>query len=191
MLKFDHVSFSYGDKKILSDFSLHLQKGEILAIMGPSGFGKSTILNLAAGLLKPDNGEIHCQTDHISYVFQEPRLFPWLNVEKNVSAVLNSKTDDLGKATLALEFVNMKESAALFPDELSGGMKSRVSLARAIAYDGDLYLLDEPFAALDEELREALSSKLRTHIKERGASCIFITHHLADAQAFADNIITI
>ena len=189
MLKFDRVSFSYGDKKILSDFSMTLQKGEILAIMGASGFGKSTILNLVAGLRQPDSGEITCNAERISYAFQEPRLFPWMTALDNVNAILSAKSDTLGTAKQALKTVGLTDSALLFPSELSGGMKSRVSLARAIAYGGDLYLLDEPFAALDEETKTKIANGLRQHIKESGASAIFVTHLRSDAELFADRIL--
>lgn len=191
MLIFDHVTFSYEKKEILSDFSFTLEKGEILAIMGPSGLGKSTVLNLAAGLLKPQSGEIQCHASKISYAFQEPRLFPWMTAINNVNAVLSAKKETLPLAMQALSFVGLADSAKLYPHELSGGMKSRVSLARAIAYDGDLYLLDEPFAALDKELRQKLSADLRQYIKERGASALFITHQQEDAEQFADRILAL
>ena len=191
MLKFDHVTFSYNDKTVLKDFSLSLEKGEIVALMGASGIGKSTILNLASGLLKPQNGTIHCETNKISYAFQEPRLFPWLNVLDNINAVLSAKKETLEMAKDALAFVELADSEALFPSNLSGGMKSRVSLARAIAYNGDLYLLDEPFSALDEALKERLLHKLRNHIHKCGATALLVTHQQSDAEAFADRIITI
>lgn len=191
MLKFDHVSFSYENKPILNDFSLSVEKGEIVAIMGASGIGKSTILNLAAGLLKPQSGTVQSEAKKISYAFQEPRLFPWLSTIDNVNAVLSTKKETLEDAKHALEFVELSGNETLSPSELSGGMKSRVSLARAIAYNGDLYLLDEPFAALDESLKERLTKKLRQHIKERGATALFVTHQASDAKLLADRIITI
>ena len=191
MLIFDHVSFSYDKKEIMKDFSLTLKKGEILAIMGASGLGKSTILNLAAGLRRPQSGVVECHTDKISYAFQEPRLFPWMSTIDNVNAVLSAKKETIPLAMQALEFVELADSAKLFPAELSGGMKSRVALARAIAYEGDLYLLDEPFAALDRDLRERLSQKLKAFLKERGASALFITHQKSDAESFADRILEI
>ena len=191
MLKFDHVSFSYENKPILNDFSLSVEKGEIVAIMGASGIGKSTILNLAAGILKPQSGTVPSEAKKISYAFQEPRLFPWLNTIDNVNAVLSAKKESLEDTKRALEFVELSGNETLSPSELSGGMKSRVSLARAIAYNGDLYLLDEPFAALDESLKERLTKKLHQHIKERGATALFVTHQASDAKLLADRIITI
>ena len=188
-LIFDRVSFSYDKKEVLRDFSLYLQNGEILALMAPSGIGKSTILNLAAGLIKPQSGVIINNAERISYAFQEPRLFPWMSALGNVNAVLSAKKETKPQAKEALSFVGLEGSERLHPSELSGGMKSRVALARAIAYDGDLYLLDEPFAALDEELKNHLCKKLREHIKARGASALFVTHQRADAEQFADRIV--
>ena len=191
MLKFDHVTFSYDGKIVLKDFSLSVEKGEIVALMGPSGIGKSTILNLAAGLLTPQSGTVSCIASKISYAFQEPRLFPWMNTVDNVNAVLSAKSNTLNDAKDALSFVELSESKNLYPANLSGGMKSRVSLARAIAYNGDLYLLDEPFSALDETLKERLLYRLREHIRANGASALLVTHQQADAEAFADRIIKI
>ncbi len=189
MLIFDHVTFAYDKSEIISDLSFRLERGEILALMAPSGIGKSTVLHLAAGLLKPKSGNIVCHAEKISYAFQEPRLFPWMTVLDNVNTVLSDKKETLEEAKQALAFVKLSESLAKYPSALSGGMKSRVSLARAIAYDGDLYLLDEPFAALDEALKANLSADLRTRIKDRGASAIFVTHQRTDAEAFADRIL--
>ena len=190
MLKFENVTFSYGEKTILRDFSFELKKGEVVALMGASGIGKSTVLNLAAGFCKPQEGQIIRSAERISYAFQEPRLFPWLNVLENVNAVLAANKTTKEDALKALDLVALSDSAALFPAELSGGMKSRVSLARAIAYNGDLFLLDEPFAALDEELRHRLAGGILDHIRKCGASCLIVTHQREDAE-LADRIITL
>lgn len=189
MLEFQNVTFSYGKKKILSDLSFHLEKGEILAIMGESGCGKSTVLNLIAGLRKPQDGSIVCRTDRISYAFQEPRLFPWLTVAENLRAVLLSTENADAVIQNALRAVELEDAASLLPDQLSGGMKSRVSLARALAYNGDLFLLDEPFAALNEDLRLRLTQKLKLYFKENGISAILVTHQTSDAESLADRVI--
>ena len=188
MITFENVSFSYEDQKILENFSLSLEKGEILAVMGKSGRGKSTLLHLAAGLLKPDGGRILTHATKISYAFQEPRLFPWLTVAQNVSAVLDTPPSKEEMQRL-LAAVDLEGCDDLFPDQLSGGMKSRVSLARALAYGGDLFLLDEPFSALDEALCATLATRLREYLKETNASAILVTHRSADAEALADRII--
>lgn len=185
---FENVSFSYGKKQVLHELSFEVAQGEILAVMGESGCGKTTLLSLAAGLLSPDTGSIRHNTgERISYAFQEPRLFPWLTAKENVEAVLSK--DCTERAAEALSLVHLSKAAELYPEQLSGGMKSRVSLARALAFDGTLYLLDEPFSALDEELRGELCVFLRRHIKERGARAILVTHGRADAEIMADRIL--
>ena len=189
MLEFQNVCFAYGKKQVLTDLSFILSDGEILAVMGESGCGKSTLLQLVAGFLKPKSGIILNQACKISYAFQEPRLFPWLTVTENLRAVLSDKDTADSRIADALDAVSLSDAAHLYPDELSGGMKSRVSLARALAYGGDLYLLDEPFAALNEELRAELSIKLRERIRQSGASAILVTHQRADAELMADRVL--
>jgi ABC-type nitrate/sulfonate/bicarbonate transport system ATPase subunit len=190
VIRFEQVSFSYGKKEVLKDLSFTLENNTILAVMGPSGCGKTTLLQLAAGLRKPQSGKIATDAARISYVFQEPRLFPWMTVRENVAAVMNEKDKTIANAQIdeLLRLVGLDGSAALLPAQLSGGMKSRVSLARALAYDGELYLLDEPFSALDEALREELTSLLLSHLRQRKASAILVTHQRADAERLADRV---
>lgn len=188
MLKIDKLFFSYGQKKVLTDLSLTLSGGEILAIMGPSGCGKTTLLNLVAGTVRPTGGVIEKSTDAISYVFQEPRLFPWLTVKENLLAVTGSKTVTDEEIAAVLEVVELSGCEQLFPSELSGGMKIRVSLARAMIADTKLWLLDEPFASLDADLRKRLIARLRSWIKENGISALVVTHFEEDATTLADRI---
>lgn len=189
MLEFQNVYFAYDKKQVFTDLSFTLANGEILAVMGESGCGKSTLLQLVAGFLKPKKGIIVNEACKISYAFQEPRLFPWLTVSENLRAILSDKYTADSRIAEALDAVSLSDAANLYPDELSGGMKSRASLARALAYGGDLYLLDEPFAALNEELRAELSATIRERIKQSGASAILVTHQRADAELMADRIL--
>ena len=192
MLKITNLSFSFDKKKIFDNFSMELKKGEILALMGPSGCGKTTLLGLASGILKPQKGEIENNAQKIACVFQEPRLFPWLTVKGNLLAVMNEKDENaLQIVEECLSLVELEDAIDKYPRELSGGMKSRVSLARALAYGGDLFLLDEPFAALDEALRSTLSVKIKDYLRERGASAILVTHGKEDAEQIADRILTL
>lgn len=190
MLKITDLSFSFDKKKILEDFSLELKKGEILAVMGPSGYGKTTLLRLVAGLLKPQKGEIENTFEKTAYAFQEPRLFPWLTVKENLLAVMGDKDENAKETVLeCLELVELSDALDKYPSELSGGMKSRASLARALAFGGDLFLFDEPFAALDEDLRHSLAEKIKEYIQTRGASAILVTHNKEDAENIADRIL--
>ncbi len=189
MLKIENLSFSYDrEHPIFEGFDLEVQDGELLAVMGPSGCGKSTLLGLVAEFLTPTAGTITRNAKQISYAFQEPRLFPWLTVEENLRAVL-PKDAPPSQITNMLAFVELSGTEKLYPDELSGGMRSRLSLARALLYGGDLFLLDEPFSALDRELSISLSKKVREYLKSIGASAILVTHQLEDAKLFADRII--
>lgn len=186
MLKIEHLSFSYGKKQIINDLSMTLNDGELLAVMGESGCGKSTLLHLIADLKHPNTGSIQSTFQKVSYVFQEPRLFPWMTVKENLLAVLDTPTkEDEQNIESILSELGLDNCASLYPDQLSGGMKSRVSLARALMYGGDLFLLDEPFAALDEERRKDLIDFLRNHFQKTGASAILVTHQKEDAAAFA------
>ena len=190
MLKITNLSFSFDKKNILEDFSLELKKGEILAVMGSSGYGKTTLLELIAGLYKPQKGEIVNTFEKIAYAFQEPRLFPWLTVRENLLAVMDEKDENAEKTVLnTLELVGLSDSVDKYPEELSGGMKSRASLARALVFGGDLFLLDEPFAALDEDLRHSLAQTIKEYIRACGASAILVTHNKEDAENIAERIL--
>lgn len=192
MLKITDMTFAFGKKSIFNNFSIELEKGEILAVMGPSGCGKTTLLALVAGLLKPQKGKIDNSFEKTAYAFQEPRLFPWLTVKENLLAVMGEKDENaLKTVTECLSLVGLDDSLDKYPSELSGGMKSRASLARALSYGGDLFLFDEPFAALDEDLRKTLSAKIKDYLRERGASAILVTHNRADSEQIADRILTL
>lgn len=193
MIAFEQVSFAYESKKVLDALSFSLQTGELMAVMGESGCGKSTLLHLAAGLLKPQSGKILSDHNRISYAFQEPRLFPWMTVRENLLAVLSKDRIAKEAETVSrlLEQVGLSNVEALYPNELSGGMKSRVSLARALLYDGDLFLLDECFASLDEDLRSELTLFLREELKSKNKTAIFVTHLRSEAEAFSDRILTL
>ena len=183
MLQFENVSFSYGKKSVLTDFSLELGSGERLALMGPSGSGKTTVLHLAAGLLKPTAGKIQSDFLPPAVVFQEARLFPQLTVKENLFAV--QEKPDEAAVSEALALVDLVDSIDAYPHELSGGMKSRVSLARALLFPTDFYLLDEPFGALDEETKRLVLSDLKAFLIEKNAAAIFVTHQKEDAEIFA------
>lgn len=179
MLTLDAITRRYGDKTVIENLSFTFPEKGVFALLGPSGCGKTTLLRLLAGLDAPDGGSI--QTDHqkIAVAFQEPRLFPWLNCEDNINIVLAKENKCCNIAKEWLELFELAEVAKERPDALSGGMQQRLSLARALAYGGDLVLLDEPFAALDTALKERLAPRIREACRD--ALLIFVTHDLADA----------
>ena len=190
MLRWNQIFFSYPNRPVITDFSEEIRDGEILGVMGPSGCGKSTLLSLTAGLLQPMQGQIQTNATRLSVVFQEPRLLPWYTVRENLLAVLPMK-DREERIRRALAAVELTGNESLRPDELSGGMKSRVAIARAIAFGGDLYLLDEPFAALNTELKARISAYLKELIQKSGASMMLVTHQKEDADVLADRILTL
>ncbi len=191
MIRFENVSFSYGKKEVLRELSFSVESDEILAIMGPSGCGKTTLLQIAAGLRKVTGGAVVTDAQRISYVFQEPRLFPWLTVEKNVRCVMEGKDQEALRIRTQelLTHVGLADCADMLPSQLSGGMKSRVSLARALAYGGDLFLLDEPFSALDDALRSELTTLLLSYLRQNHLCAILVTHQKNDAEQMADRIL--
>ena len=188
MIELKNLSVGYEKHCVIPDINLIIEPGLIYTIVGKNGCGKSTLLQLIAGFLSPTDGIIRSEAEKISYAFQEPRLFPWMTVEENLRAVLSKDVEE-AKIRDVLQFVDLENAERLYPNQLSGGMQSRVSLARALLYGGDLFLLDEPFSALDEELSKSLSQKLRLALKEMGASAILVTHQTEVAERFADRII--
>ena len=170
MIAFSHVSKSFGPLPVLRDFSLSLKQGEQLCLTGPSGQGKSTLLNLAAGLLLPDSGSIARQSDRISYVFQEDRLLPWQTALQNVALVCEKQA-----AQRWLEELGLGAFLQNYPSELSGGMARRVAIARALAAPADLYLFDEPFKGLDEKTLQMVLHVIKGAIA--GKTALFVSHN--------------
>jgi len=176
--------------------SLRVQEGDILSLLGPSGCGKSTVLRLIADLMKPTGGRIRWsgsdRKDAIGFVFQEPTLMPWATVEKNVwlpfrlgGDSLSSRREEIHKC---LELVGLQEFAGSYPRELSGGMRMRVSIARALVTRPRIMLMDEPFAALDEITRFKLNNDL-LEIKEAiGCTIIFVTHSVFESVFLSNRI---
>ena len=188
MISFENITLSYGDATILENLTIRVAPGEHVALMGPSGCGKSSLLNIAAGLVQPTAGICYVNSKRIAYAFQEPRLLPWLTAAQNVNAVLSDKATTMPQALQWLEAVDLADAADKRPGELSGGMRQRVNLARALAYDFDLLLLDEPSRGLDEKLREEIWALLKRCAQ--GKTLLLATHDLNEAQALADRIYT-
>lgn len=181
----------YGKNKIFYEFNMRFIKGKITIILGKSGCGKTTLLNLISGIDKNYSGNIIVRSSKIAYIFQEDRLIKSSNVFGNIAFVLKSilKKKDIEPEVLRyLKIVEMEDYAEKFPDELSGGMKRRIALARAIAYNGDLLLMDEPFKGMDHELKQRIMKRLLKLHEERNNSIVMVTHDGDEAKVMGDNI---
>jgi NitT/TauT family transport system ATP-binding protein len=176
-----------GRLKALGPLDLEIREGEFLSLLGPSGCGKSTALRLIAGLLEPSAGEItwHGEKPKIGYVFQDPTLMPWATVRDNVRLPLDlarSPRDEADRrAGHALQRVGLNGFESAYPRTLSGGMRMRVSLARALAAGPKLLLMDEPFASLDEMSRQDLNDDLLRLWRDEGLTIVFVTHSVNES----------
>lgn len=189
MVDLNNVTASYQGQTVIQNCSLRVLPGEHIAVMGPSGSGKTTLLKLIAGTIAPTKGTVRVSTQKISYMFQEPRLLPWLSAEENVNLVLSDSEETMDTARHWLEIVELSDAMKKRPGELSGGMRQRVALARAMAYGGDLFLLDEPMSALDTALSAHLLSILHQYTQDK--TMIFVTHCLEQAKQISDKIYVI
>ena len=200
-IKGAHFGFSH-EEPILAGFDLGIDRGEFVALLGPSGCGKSTLLNIAAGLLKPLSGTVTFDGRHLTginrdvgYMTQGDTLLPWLTVEKNVMLPLELRgvpaEQRRRKLASALQLVNLTQAAKKFPSELSGGMKRRALLARSLIYDPPMILMDEPFAALDAQLRETMHAELLATVRRVGSSVMFVTHDISESIFLADRILVL
>ena len=175
-MRIENLSFGYGNKYIFRDFYAETESG-IICIMGPSGCGKTTLLHLMAGLLKPGSGRITGFPEKRSLMFQEDRLLPWLDARSNVALVLGEKDDpDLPVKLLG----ELGIDPGMDIRSMSGGMRRRVALARALAFDSEALLLDEPFKGLDEKLRLEVIGYIRKYAKGKTVLCV--THEPEDAE---------
>ena len=196
-IQIENVSRTFpGNVQALDRLSLSVAAGDFVAILGPSGCGKSTLLRLIAGLDHPTAGSVSAYTNQqnkIAYVFQDAHLLPWRNVIRNVALPLElagiNRAERRDKALAAIEQVGLLDAIDRYPAQLSGGMRMRVSLARAMVTDPQLLLLDEPFAALDEITRQRLDEQLRQLWQSRGMTVIFVTHSTAEAVFLADRAV--
>jgi NitT/TauT family transport system ATP-binding protein len=192
---------SGADVAALSDISLDIKPGRFVVLVGPSGCGKSTLLMMLAGLLQQTSGTILINgvpinkpdPDRVGVVFQEASLFPWLTAEENVEFPLAlraiAKTERRAKAEDALKLVGLEGFGKRHPHELSGGMKQRVSIARGLVQDPPVLLMDEPFAALDEQTRMTMGDELLRIWAATGKTVVFVTHSLTEAVYLADEVV--
>ena len=188
------------DALALEDVSLEVKRGEFVALLGPSGCGKSTLLNVIGGLIAPTSGGVTVGATpvrgplprDVAFVFQESTLLPWYTVLQNfrVSLEFQGRTDGWREHALAaLSSVGMEGFAQFYPSQLSIGMKQRINMARGIALETGILLMDEPFAALDEQTRLVLGEDLSVLLARTGKTIVFVTHSLAEAVLLADRIV--
>lgn len=202
MLKTEGLSktFKNAAEPALSDINMEISDGEFICIVGPSGCGKSTLLNLIAGLETPTSGKIILDDKEVRgpgadrvVMFQEPALYPWLNVMENVKFGMKlagvPKSEQETRAEKYLKMVHLWDFREYAVHELSGGMKQRTALARALTMDSKIMLMDEPFSALDKQTINKLRAELEAIWEETGRTIIYVTHSVEEALYFADRII--
>lgn len=207
MIRFEHVNKSFGAEKVLVDFSLHIEEGEFLTVIGRSGCGKTTMLRMINGLQIPDSGKVLVEGQdvakadlialrrRIGYVIQNKGMFPHMTVEENITyvPVISGKKDKQENRKLALRLLQTvglaQEMADRYPAELSGGQQQRVGIARALAADAKILLMDEPFGALDEITKRAMQDEMLSLQKKLHMTIVFITHDIREAMKLGDRVL--
>ena len=176
--------------KVIDKIDLNIPENKITVILGRSGCGKTTLLRLVAGLENFEQGEIiGVESKRKAYVFQEDRLMPWLDVKSNITFGIHKNEIDNSRINEIIETVGLEKFYNAYPSQLSGGMKQRVSIARAFAYNPDFIMMDEPFSALDYFTREQMQSELLNIHKRLKCSILFVTHSIDEALILGDNIV--
>jgi NitT/TauT family transport system ATP-binding protein len=203
MIELAGVSKQFGSgKPVLNPLDLEIQKGEFVTLLGPSGCGKSTLLKLIAGLIAPSSGTIRVDgltpknaREVLAFIFQDPTLLPWRTVLQNVCLSLEledvARDRRLIRAAELLELVRLDHVSKAYPRELSGGMKMRVSIARALATNPRLLLMDEPFSALDEMSRDRFNEEILRLREEQKWTAVFVTHSVAEAVFLSTRIVVL
>ena len=181
------IGKSFNNKIILENITFIILKQEIVSILGPSGIGKSTLLNILSGIEKPTTGKVEMFTEKIGYVFQDDRLLPWLTLFENIR--LANINGDINIVKEILKIVGLEDYTDYYPNQLSGGMRQRGAIARAMYYAGELLFLDEAFRSLDEYKRIELLNLLLTLKESKGVSSLFITHDIEEAIYVSDRIL--
>lgn len=189
MISIKKVNKRFEDRQIIRDFSLEIKRGEIVSLLGPSGAGKTTLLNLIMGIENIDSGMISNNSKKISCIFQEDRLLPWKTLYQNINLVCPQKSRS--QIMDIIEMVGLAGFENKYPSELSGGMRQRTSIARAIAYDGDFVIMDEPFKSLDYGLRFSLLQLVHDIFIKLEKTVLFVTHDVDESLFLSDRIIVL
>jgi NitT/TauT family transport system ATP-binding protein len=189
----EKVSHGFGAVSVLANLSLVVRLDEVVVLVGPSGCGKTTLLNLLSGHIEPASGSIQ-REGIIRTVYQQDGLFPWLTVSENISIGLRSIADIKQRKQELLELltlIHMEDFANHYPHQLSGGMRQRVELARVLAGDSDILLMDEPFSALDYQARHRMRRELNRLLEKRPRTVVFVTHDIEEAAQLADRVLVL
>jgi NitT/TauT family transport system ATP-binding protein len=193
-LSVNNVSHSYGNVNVLQNLNISVKSGEFVVLVGPSGCGKTTLLNILSGYLKPQQGSVQ-NKGIIRTVYQQDGLFPWLTVTENISMGLRTKAQDKSgyekELKELLELIHLEGFEHHYPHQLSGGMRQRVELARVIAGESDILLMDEPFSALDYQTRIRMRIELIRLLEKRPRTVVFVTHDIEEASQLADRILVL
>jgi NitT/TauT family transport system ATP-binding protein len=194
ILSFESTSLTFPNGvQALSDIDFALNAGEFVSIVGPSGCGKSTLLRIAAGLVAHSSGALRADRSGVAFTFQDATLLPWRTVQRNVELLLELRNAPIEErrriAAEKLALVGLAGFEHLYPRQLSGGMRMRASLARALTVEPRLFLFDEPFGALDEMTRERLNDELQALHTRQGFAGLFVTHSVAEAVILSDRVV--
>jgi ABC-type nitrate/sulfonate/bicarbonate transport system ATPase subunit len=187
------VGFDYGSNRVIDGLDLIVAPGELVVCVGPSGCGKSTLLALLGGHLKPTRGTV-VRRGQSRTIYQDGGLFPWLTVEQNIAGGTPrdlSPDQRAAKVKEWLDITRLKEFAHHFPHQLSGGMRQRVEIARALAAETDVLLMDEPFSALDYQTRNRMRKELVATLAERPRTVVFVTHDIEEAVQLGDRVVVL
>jgi len=192
-LRIENGSISFGSVEVFRHLSLEIARGEFVAVVGPSGCGKTTLLNLFSGFLKPSSGVVAC-SGRVRTVYQHDSLFPWQTAAQNIAMGLrdlSSEAERDRQLEEMLRLIRLEEFAKHYPHQLSGGMRQRVELARALAGATDILLLDEPFSSLDYLTRLRLRRELARMLEELPRTVVLVTHDIEEAAQLADRILVL
>jgi len=193
LFRLENVTRSFGAVDVLTPLSLAIARGEFVAVVGPSGCGKTTLLNLLSGFDQPSNGTIS-RSGRMRMVYQQDGLFPWLTVRENISLGLNYLKDEGERERQLQELIALIRLEGFenhYPHRLSGGMRQRVEIARALAGETDILLLDEPFSALDYLTRLRMRQELARMLSDRPRTVVLVTHDIEEAAQLADRVIVL
>ena len=193
LLRLEGVTVAYGAVEVLGGIDLEVRDGEFVALVGPSGCGKTTLLNVCSGWLTPSTGSVH-RPARLRMVFQQDGLFPWLTVDENILLGLSQVADrheQRRRTDALLDLIGLTAFAGNYPHQLSGGMRQRVELARALGGETPLLLMDEPFSSLDYLARLNMRWELARILREQPRTVVLVTHDIEEASQLADRVLVL